>query len=210
MILWIKKIFIINYTIIIQISGDDTMTTIVKENRKKYTYTDYEKLPEGAPYQLIGGNLVMTPSPVPSHQIVSRNIEFELLTFVRQRKLGEVLDAPIDVYFSDTETYQPDIIFIAQERLFIIGEKKIEGSPDLVIEILSSSTAKYDRKHKKDVYEQSGVKEYWIVNPFNRSIEVFENTAKGFLLYEKVTSEGMVTSRLLEGFRISLKDIFSD
>jgi Uma2 family endonuclease len=185
------------------------MTPVIKEKKKIYTYADYERLPEGAPYQLIGGNLVMTPSPVPYHQIVLRNIGFELFTFVRQRKLGEVLYAPIDVYFSEIETYQPDIIFIAQERLFIVGEKKIEGSPELVIEILSSSTAKYDRKHKKDVYEKSGVKEYWIVNPFSRSIEVFENTAKGFLIFEKVTSEGMVTSRLLEGFHISLKDIFS-
>ena len=186
------------------------MTTIIKEKKKIYTYADYENLPEGAPYQLIGGNLVMTPAPVPYHQIVSINIEFELLKFVRQRKLGEVLDAPIDVYFSETETYQPDIIFISKERLFIIGEKKIEGSPDLVIEILSSSTAKYDMKHKKDIYEQSGVKEYWIVNPFDKSVEVFENSSQGFILFEKVKLEGVVNSKLLDGFHISLKDIFSD
>src|SRR6266542_2906772 len=145
-----------------------------KEKTKRYTYEDYEKLPEGAPYQLIGGELVMTPSPVPYHQSVSRKIEFELIKFVEEKKLGEVFDAPIDVYLSETETYQPDIIFISKDRLRIIGEKKIEAAPDLVIEILSPSTAYYDLKHKRRIYESSGVREYWIVDPMEKSVEVYE------------------------------------
>ena len=77
-----------------------------------YTYADYEKLPEGAPYQLIGGDLIKEPSPVPYHQILSMRIEFELVKFVEERDLGVVLDAPMDVYLSETEVYQPDIMFI--------------------------------------------------------------------------------------------------
>jgi len=91
----------------------------------------------------------MSPSPVPYHQMVLRNIGFELFEFVKERGLGEVLYVPIDVYLAETETYQPDIIFISKERLNIIGEKKIEGPPELVIEILSESTAYYDLRHKK-------------------------------------------------------------
>jgi Uma2 family endonuclease len=184
------------------------MTLLADERKKIYTYKDYEKLPEGAPYQLIGGELVMTPAPVPYHQIVSLNIQFELIKFVRDRKLGRVIAAPIDVYFSEIETYQPDIIFISKDRLYIIGERKIEGAPDLVVEVLSSSTARYDLKHKKDVYEQNGVKEYWIVDPAKRSIEVYENTDYGFNLFEKVEQDGTVSSKFIDGFSISLDEIF--
>ncbi|MCL4537323.1 MAG: Uma2 family endonuclease [Nitrospirae bacterium] len=183
-------------------------TAALEKTKKQYTYEDYEKLPEGAPYQLIGGELIMTPSPVPYHQIISRRIEFELLKFVEDRKLGEVIDAPIDVYLSETETYQPDIIFISNERINIIGEKKIEAAPDLVIEILSESTAYYDLKHKKRVYEKSGVKEYWIVDPMEKSIEVYENVNGEFKIYSQAMEKGRVNSKLLEGFSVELEKVF--
>jgi len=183
-------------------------TAALEKTKKQYTYEDYEKLPEGAPYQLIGGELIMTPSPVPYHQIVSRRIEFELLKFVEDRKLGEVIDAPMDVYLSETETYQPDIIFISNERMNIIGEKKIESAPDLVIEILSESTAYYDLRHKKRVYEKSGVKEYWIADPMEKSIEVYENVNGEFKIYSQAMEKGRVNSKLLEGFGVELEKIF--
>jgi Uma2 family endonuclease len=185
------------------------MTTAALEKAKKqYTYEDYEKLPEGAPYQLIGGELVMTPSPVPYHQIILRKIGFELVKFVEERKLGEVIYAPMDVYLSETETYQPDIIFISNERLNIIGDKKIEAAPDLVIEILSESTAYYDLRHKKRVYEKTGVKEYWIVDPMEKGIEVYENVGGGFKIFGQATEKGRVNSKLLEGFSVELEKIF--
>ena len=183
-------------------------TAALEKTKKQYTYEDYEKLPEGAPYQLIGGELIMTPSPVPYHQIISRRIEFELLKFVEDRKLGEVIDAPMDVYLSETETYQPDIIFISNERMNIIGEKKIEAAPDLVIEILSESTAYYDLRHKKRIYESSGVKEYWIADPMEKSIEVYENVNGEFKIYSQAMGKGRVNSKLLEGFGVELEKIF--
>ena len=183
------------------------MTTTLT-TKKTYTYEDYAKLPEGAPYQLIGGELVMTPSPVPYHQIISRRIAFELLKFVEERKLGEVIYAPTDVYLSETETYQPDIIFISKERLHIIGEKKIEAAPDLVIEILSESTAYYDLRHKKRVYEASGVKEYWIVDPMEKGIEVYENINGEFKVFSQAIEKGRVNSKLLQGFGVELEKVF--
>ncbi len=178
------------------------------EKKKTYTYKDYERLPEGTPYQLIRGELIMTPSPVPNHQIIKIRIEYELLKFVNDKKLGIVLDAPIDVYFSDTETYQPDIIFISKDRLNIIGEKKIEGPPDLIIEILSPATAYYDLRIKKDTYEQSGVKEYWIVDPIQKTIEIFVNKNARFEPVSIVKGEGEVKSDLLNGFSIALREVF--
>ncbi len=183
-------------------------TTVEIEKKKTLTYADYEKLPEGAPYQLIGGELVMTPAPAPYHQIVSRNIGFELLQFVRGKNLGEILYAPVDVFLSETETYQPDIIFISKERLDIIGEKKIEAAPDLVIEILSPATAYYDLRHKKNIYEQCGVKEYWIVDPIEKNIEIYENINKEFKLVNKAQEKGKTTSKLLKDFPIELEKIF--
>lgn len=180
----------------------------LRQEKRVYTYADYEKLPEGAPYQLIGGCLVKEPSPVPYHQILSRRIEFELVKFVEDRGLGEVLDAPMDVYLSETEVYQPDILFISKERINIIGEKNIEAAPELVIEILSPSSAYYDLRHKKNVYQTSGVKEYWVVDPIEKSIEIYQNTEGEFRLYNKVVLNGIIRSALLEGFIIDVAKVF--
>ncbi|HLC16333.1 MAG TPA: Uma2 family endonuclease [Thermodesulfovibrionia bacterium] len=185
-----------------------TVMPFTIDPNKTYTYADYEKLPEGAPYQLIGGKLVMSPSPVTFHQRISRRIEFELVKFVEDRGLGEVFYAPIDVCLSDIDTYQPDIIFIAKERGYIIGQKNIEGAPDLVIEILSPSTECYDLRDKKAVYEKKGVKEYWIVDPSDKCIEVYENSGYGFKLIEKACCDGQIYSRLLHGFYVSLSEVF--
>lgn len=187
------------------------MTTMLLEkekDKKPYTYADYEKLPEGAPYQLIGGELIMTPSPVPYHQMIKMKIEFELLKFIEGKNLGVVLDAPLDVYLSAIETYQPDIIFISKDRLNIIGEKKIEAAPDLVVEILSPSTAYYDLRHKKRIYEKSGVKEYWIADPMEKSIEVYENLNGEYKLFSEAKEKDSAKSKLLEGFGVELEKVF--
>jgi len=172
-----------------------------------YTYADYQKLPEGAPYQLIGGDLVKEPAPVPYHQMVSIKIVFELVKFVEERDLGVVLDAPMDVYLSDTEVYQPDIMFISKDRMNIIGEKNIEAAPDLVVEILSPSSAYYDLRHKMHVYETSGVREYWVVDPIEKGVEIYQNINGEFKLFNKALSSGLIRSALLEGFTVELEKV---
>lgn len=178
------------------------------DKEKSYTYKDYAKLPEGSPYQLIGGELVMTPSPVPYHQIISMRMEYELLKFVEERKLGIILDAPIDVYLSEEETYKPDIIFISNDRLNIIGEKKIESAPDLIVEILSPATAYYDLRHKKRIYESSGVKEFWVMDPMEKSIEVYENVGGRFKLFNEGIKKGKIHSNLLKGLEVEVEMMF--
>lgn len=105
--------------------------------KEPYTYADYCLLPEGASYQLIGGKLVMTPAPNTYHQAISMRLIEKLLLFLAGKNLGLIFSAPIDVYLDEKETYQPDIIFVAQSRLNIIEKDKINGAPDLVVEILS-------------------------------------------------------------------------
>jgi Uma2 family endonuclease len=93
--------------------------------KKKYTYEDYLKTPEDERYELLEGELIMSPSPVPKHQRISGKLEFELRKFVMGNDLGEVFDAPCDVYLDEENVVQPDILFISKERLGIIGEKNL-------------------------------------------------------------------------------------
>lgn len=173
-----------------------------------YTYEDYRLLPEGAPYQLIGGRLIMTPSPSTYHQIISMRLEVKIANLVMEKDLGIVLNAPIDVYFVETETYQPDIIFISKDRSHIIEQDRIKGAPDLVIEILSPGTAYYDLRKKFKTYERHGVKEYWIVDPEDKSIMVYEGREGKFSLIREVKGEGKISSEVLKGLEIELANIF--
>ena len=176
--------------------------------RQIYTYQDYAKLPEGAPYQLIQGALIREPAPGPYHQILCQRIGFELAQFVEARNLGVVLLAPIEVYFSETEVYQPDLLYISKGRLQIIGERKIEAAPDLVGEILSPTSAYYDLRHKMQVYEEFGVQEYWIVDPMDTCVEVYRNEAGEFRRICRARGQGLVHSSLLVGFEIDVEKLF--
>ena len=177
-----------------------------KKEGRKYTIEDYRALPEGAPYQLIGGELVSSPAPSTYHQKVLRNLFVVMWSYVSGKGLGELLFSPIDVYLEEGEAYQPDIVFVSKERMGIIKGDGIWGAPDMVIEILSKSTAYYDMKHKKRVYERSGVREYWIVDPYEKSVEVYERRGERFELVE-YKKEGKVRSEVL-GLEIDLKNIF--
>ena len=150
----------------------------------------------------------MTPSPVPNHQKISREIEFELLKFVKEKGLGEVFDAPCDVHLDDENVVQPDILFISKDRLTIIGEKNIETAPDLVIEILSESTAYRDLIQKKRLYARFGVKEYWIVVPGEKTIDIHILKDKTYQLYKTLGEDDTLESQILKGFKMELKAIF--
>jgi Uma2 family endonuclease len=131
----------------------------------------FEMLPEGTRCQLINDTIVMSPAPLMDHNDVSRSIFRAIDRKVLLNNLGETYYAPIDVYLNNKNVYQPDILFIAAERKHIIDKKGIIGAPDLIIEILSGGNAHYDRGVKKQVYEQTGVKEYWMINPTSKRCE---------------------------------------
>ncbi len=180
---------------------------------QKYTLADYEALPEGAPYQLIHGELVISPTPTPYHQKILGRILCKVLKFAEQSDLGQVFPSPIDVYFNDDNAYQPDVVFVSTERLDIIGETNVQGAPDLVVEVLSSN-AKRDLVDKKDVYEAFGVKEYWIIDPERKSIDVLENTlgkyGNEFRLYSRARNgEGAVESKVLTGLSVEAGYVFA-
>ena len=176
--------------------------------KKKYTYEDYLKTPDDKRYELIEGELLMTPSPVTKHQRISGKLEFALRRFVTENGLGEVFDAPLDVYLDNENVVQPDILFISKERLNIIGEKNIQGAPDLAIEIISESTAYRDLVQKKKLYAKFGVKEYWIVVPGEESVEIYILRDNVYQPYKTYSKDDILDSPCLQGLKIRLKEIF--
>lgn len=176
--------------------------------KKKHTYEDYLKTPDDVRYELIQGDLLMTPSPVTKHQRILRKIGFILEQHVTQNDLGEIFLAPYDVYFDDENVVQPDILFISRERLNLIGEKNMQGPPDLVIEILSESTAYRDLIQKKKLYARYGVKEYWIVIPEEESVGIYIIKNDIFTLDKNFGKDETLESPLLKGLKIVLRKIF--
>ncbi len=172
------------------------------------TILEFEQLPPEAPCQLIEGELFMTPSPTTYHQRISRILETALCEYVEQNNLGEVFYAPLDVYLTDQDIFQPDILYISNENRSIIQER-IKGAPDLAVEIISESTAYLDMKTKKKVYEASGIKEYWIVDPMEHSVEIFFLEDKKYVLKQQAIENGTVESILLKGFSVDINKVFA-
>ncbi|MBI1742606.1 Uma2 family endonuclease [Candidatus Acetothermia bacterium] len=178
-----------------------------------FTYEDYKSLPESETkrYELLGGELVMVPAPLTYHQRVSRNLEGFLWDFVKDNELGEVYSAPIDVVLGrpgKEDVVQPDILFVAKDRLSIIAEEEIRGAPDLVVEIFSPSTAERDRTYKKRLYGRNGVKELWLVDPDLKTVEVFQWTRRGFQSKAVYGHKDQLVSPLLPGLTIPLREVF--
>ena len=161
------------------------MSTAFEDPVIKLTYDDYVLFPnDGKRHEIINGRHYMNAAPNPKHQAASRHIQFQLYEQIELKGLGEVIDAPIDVQFSDTDVVQPDIIVVLKPNR-IITTTKVKGVPDLVIEILSPSNRKYDQQLKKQLYEQNAVPEYWIVDPENQSVDQLKLNSDG--RYESTT-----------------------
>lgn len=189
----------------------ETATTYPSQ-KKTYTYEDYLKLPDDRNrYEIINGELVKTPAPKTIHQGAISNLFYELKDFVRKNSLGKVYTSPCDVLLGDENIVQPDILFIAKENKKIITEDNIKGSPDLIIEILSPTTAYYDLIEKKELYEKFGIREYWIVDPKKHWIEVYTLKNEKYELFQREEKlERKIKSNLLEGFELRLKEIFKE
>lgn len=139
-----------------------------------WTYPEYARLPnDGNRYEVIGGELYVTPAPRPIHQEVLNALNFLLRDFAVRHDLGWVLPAPVDVLYAEGEYVQPDIVFVRRERRGIITDRGIEGPPDLIVEVTSDSTARMDRGVKLRQYTQFGVPLYWIADAKARHVEVY-------------------------------------
>jgi Uma2 family endonuclease len=177
-----------------------------------WTFDDYARLPDnGFRYEVIDGALVMSPAPLMGHQIISAALMSALRAYVRRHRLGIVVAAPVDVQLGDRATpVQPDIVFVARERLHIVGRERIEGAPDLVVEILSRSTAARDRGLKFDLYAASGVREYWLADPDERTLEVYVLRGQAYAPLGSYRPGEVAASELLPSLKLKVKELFED
>jgi len=173
------------------------------------TKDDYFDLPETGPrYQLIDGELFMAPSPDRFHQDISRSIFLEVCNHLERSGSGIAYNAPFDVALSEVDVFQPDIAYFSESRIGVLTEHGAEGAPDLVVEILSPSTERYDLYQKRVVYARTGVTELWIVDPKNFEVRVFRlhkdpDTPARLLRFGDV-----LTSDLLPGFALPVERLF--
>lgn len=152
----------------------------------------------------------MANAPDFEHQQAVMALAGQLWNFAQAHQLGVVLTAPFEVRLPGiAQPVQPDILFVSHERRDIIKPKLIEGAPDLVVEVLSPSTARYDRKVKFDAYERAGVREYWIVNPRLRSVEVYALMDNEYALHGEYGAGERVTSAVLVGLELATDMAFA-
>ena len=174
------------------------------------TYEDYMTFPDndGIRKEIIEGDLFMTPAPSIQHQRILRKLSIILDNYVDMNRLGEILFAPCDIIFSDINVVQPDLIFVSRDNYQIRTELNIQGAPDLLVEILSASTKDSDRIFKKHIYEKFHVKEYWIIDPGEETIEIWALKNRKYHLFCKANKKVSLKSMILSGLRIDLASIF--
>ncbi|MDE0032732.1 MAG: Uma2 family endonuclease [Deltaproteobacteria bacterium] len=174
-----------------------------------FTYQDYLNTPDDVRCELIEGELlVMEPAPATSHQRVLVNLTLLLAPFAREHGLGEVFIAPTDVYLSDTNVVQPDLLFVSAARASIVTERDVHGAPDLVVEIASPSTRQRDRGIKMEIYARYGVVEYWLVDPATATVETLPLKDGQMVFTGGYGRPDTFTTPLLPGLEVDLGLIF--
>jgi len=185
--------------------------TPAKWKNRRWTFDELvAELPESnLPAELWDGELMMWACPPVSHQeIVVRFFE-ALDNWVTQHHLGETCHAPLDMVLSPRRATQPDVLFISNERLGIIKER-IMGAADLVAEVISPGSRRRDRIDKRDLYEQHGVREYWIVDPEAKTVEVLHLEKGTYKLVGRWNPGENAQSRLLKGFEVRVTPLLGE
>ena len=181
-----------------------------------YSYADYLTWQFDEYVELIKGKIFkMTPAPLRLHQDISGNLFVDFHNYLKGEKY-KVYQAPFDVRLlknptKDTETFtvvQPDICIVCDPEK--LDNRGCMGAPDLIVEILSTSTSYKDIKIKYALYEQNGVKEYWIVYPGENLIDVFDLIDEKYILRNKYTIEDEIPVGIFSNFSVKAKDIFSE
>jgi Uma2 family endonuclease len=172
----------------------------------RLTYDDLCLLPnDGKRYEIIEGELLVTPAPRILHQKIVTRLASALLACAERGGLGQVFVAPVDIVFSDFDVVEPDIVYISKARVSILTEKNVQGAPDLAVEVLSETTERIDRTTKLKLYGRFGVEEYWIIDPHAPTAEIYRRGQGGLDLVAKLTAVDALTSPLFPGFSLPLK-----
>ncbi len=162
---------------------------------KRLTYSDYVQMTptDSGKFQLIEGELISMTSPNTKHQRTIRLITKFLESYLDKTPIGEIFLSPMDVVLGENNTYQPDLLFILESNKKIVEETKINGTPDLVI--------------KKKIYESSGVKEYWIVDPIQDTLDLYVLQNNKLQHKVQIEKKGIIPSEIFPGLDLDLERI---
>ena len=175
------------------------------------TYEDLQYTPaDGKRYELVEGEIFVSAAPVLLHQIVVGNLFAILWRYVRERRLGQVFVAPCDIVFAPSTVLEPDIFFVSTARSHIVGEKCLTGPPDLVVEVLSEGSARLDRHIKFKQYAFYGVPEYWLIDPYGRTLQMFRlrGDEKQYETAQLLGFSDTLTSLLFPDFSLPLASLW--
>jgi Uma2 family endonuclease len=177
----------------------------------KLTYADYVRLPDdGLRHEIIDGEHYVTPSPSVRHQQISGRLFHSIQLYLDAHPVGTIFYAPLDALLSQFDIVVPDLVYISNERSQYLTSKNLQGPPDLVIEILSPSTARRDQKLKRDLYERVGVQEYWLVDPVRDVINVYRAESGGtFAVPVEYAKTTVLTSLLFPGLELALDRVLA-
>jgi Uma2 family endonuclease len=163
---------------------------------------------DGKRREIIGGELYVSPAPARTHQELSMRLSYLLYEAIDLTGTGKAFAAPVDVRFSATDQVQPDLLAIRKDRLSTYQGHIVQGHPDIVVEILSPSTSRYDEIEKKRLYASAGVPEYWIVDPKPQTLTIFRLTDSGYIVVEPENS--LLRSTAITDFTIDPAALFAN
>jgi Uma2 family endonuclease len=194
-------------------AGEDPMRSPAARADTRLTYDDFVLFPDdGKRHEIIDGEHIVTPAPNVRHQVLVRRLLCDLEIYFRsQPQAGQVFSAPLDVLLSPFDIVEPDLFVVTGDQTDILTEKNVQGPPALVIEVLSKSTRKRDAQIKRRLFERTGVREYWLVDPELDAVQVFRPTLEGRLarVVELTAEDGdVLTTPLLPGCQIDLRELF--
>jgi len=183
------------------------MAAIAEKSAKRWTYEEYYRLEDDQRYEIIDSKLIMAPAPDTWHQDWLNNLNLIITPFVKKNQLGRTFICPVDVILDPENIVQPDLVFISASNSKIIQRRGIFGVPDLVVEIISPSSVRRDRYERKDLFARFGVKEYWIGDPANRSLEILTLLSGRYELHSSAEEKGKISSLVLPGLELDLMEL---
>ena len=188
---------------------------VMSRPQKKLTYADLVLLPDdGNRHEIIGGVHYVTPSPYIPHQILVGRLFVAIAGFLKtRRKLGRVFISPVDVLMSEHDIVVPDLTFVAGDQESILTEANVQGAPALLAEVLSPSTRRRDEGIKRELFDQQGVREYWLVDRTAMRVSIHRRNADGsfpLVLTLEAETDGQLSTPLLPGFTLSVRELFEE
>ena len=179
----------------------------------KLTYDDFVLFPDdGQRHELIDGEHYVTPSPNLKHQAIVRNLLTLMGPYLRDRRIGKVYAAPLDVVFSHFDVVEPDVLYVSEARRQVLTPQNVQGAPDLVVEVGSPGTRRRDEKLKHQLYERFGVSEYWVVDPDLDVVRVYRLAEGRYVRVQELSLDlgEVLATPLLPGLELPLSDLFSE